>query len=179
MLQEDDQSALNEIFNRFHVKLFRLAVGVLRDEEVAKDVVQDIFVDLWNRRHTSDIQILCNYLTRAVKFQTLKHLRNGKVREHHLKLIQKIQFVNQTEELVNFTELDRFLKMELEQLPPRCKQVFELSRFENLSHKEIAGKLGITSKTVEVQIHKALTVLRRRLDKTLILIGIAFLLHYF
>jgi RNA polymerase sigma-70 factor (ECF subfamily) len=94
-------------------------------------------------------------------------------------LVQNIQFVNQTEELINFTELDNSLKTELEQLPPRCKQVFELSRFENLSHKEIAGRLGITTKTVEVQIHKALVVLRNRLDKTLILIGIAFLLHYF
>lgn len=172
MLKADSKVALNEIFNRFHVRLFQLALAVLQDEDLAKDIVQEVFIDVWNRRHTSEIQILPHYLLRAIKFQALKQLRNGKLKEHHLKLIQNIQFVNQTEEMINFKELDRSLKSELEHLPPRCKQVFELSRFENLSHKEIAGKLGITPKTVEVQIHKALLVLRKRLDKTLLLVGL-------
>ena len=170
MLRSDDIGALKEIFQRFHIRLFQLAAGVLHNEDLAKDIVQDVFIDLWNRRHTSNIQILNNYLVTAIKFQALKQLRNGKLQDHHLKLIQNIQFVNQTEDSINFSELDSSLKLALDQLPPRCKQVFELSRFENLSHKEIAGKLGITAKTVEVQIHKALVVLRKRLDKTVVVL---------
>jgi RNA polymerase sigma-70 factor (family 1) len=171
MLRSNHEWALKVIFNRYNIPLYQLAVGVLRDEALAKDIVQDVFIDLWARRNTSNIQILNNYLMTAIKFQALKQLRNGKLQEHHLRLIQNIQFVNQTEEAINVRELDTSLKLALEQLPPRCKQVFELSRFENLSHKEIAGKLGITAKTVEVQIHKALAVLRKSLDKT---IGLAF-----
>ena len=170
MLRSDNTAALKEIFHRFHIRLFQMAVGVLRNEDLSKDIVQDVFIDLWNRRHTSNIQSLNNYLVTAIKFQALKQLRNGKLQDHHLKLIQNIQFVNQTEESINFSELDASLKLALDQLPPRCKQVFELSRFDNLSHKEIAGKLGITAKTVEVQIHKALMVLRKRLDKTVVVL---------
>ena len=58
----------------------------------------------------------------------------------------------------------------LSELSPRCKEVFELSRFENLSHKEISVRLGITTKTVEVQIHKALMLLRKKLDKAVALL---------
>lgn len=170
MLQSNHEWALKVVFNRYHIPLYQLAVGVLRDEDLAKDVVQDVFIDLWNRRHTSNILMLGNYLSTAVKFQSLKQLRNGRMQDHHLRAVQNIQFVNQTEESINFKELDSTLKTVLEQLPPRCKQVFELSRFENLSHKEIAGKLGITAKTVEVQIHKALVVLRKSLDKTVVFI---------
>jgi RNA polymerase sigma-70 factor (ECF subfamily) len=170
LLQSDDEGALKEIFNRFNARLYQLAVGVLRDEDLAKDIVQEVFIDLWNRRHTSNIQTLQNYLVKAIKFQALKQLRNGKLREHHLKLVGNILFVNQTEESIRFEELDHSLKVALAQLPPRCKKVFELSRYENLSHKEIAGKLGITAKTVEVQIHKALILLRKRLDKIVAII---------
>ncbi|HTE34472.1 MAG TPA: RNA polymerase sigma-70 factor, partial [Chryseolinea sp.] len=170
LLKSDHASALKEIFNRFNIRLFRLASSVIQNEDIAKDIVQEVFIDLWNRRHSSDIQSLNNYLITAIKFQSLKHLRNGQLQERHLKLIQNIQFVNQTEESLNFKELDDSLRSALEELPPRCKAVFQLSRFENLSHKEIASKLGITSKTVEVQIHKALLVLRKRLDKAIVLV---------
>ncbi len=169
MLRGDHACALKEIFNRFQTRLFRMAFGVLEDEALAKDIVQEVFIDLWNRRHTTDIQNLQSYLPAAIKYQTLNQLRNGKLREHHLKLIQNIQFVNQTEESINVEELDASLRIALDQLPARCKEVFELSRFENLTHKQIAGKLGITAKTVEVQIHKALSVLRKRLDKTIVI----------
>ncbi|MDQ2656629.1 MAG: RNA polymerase subunit sigma-70, partial [Bacteroidota bacterium] len=68
---------MREIFDRYHIRLHRLAAGVLKNDEEAKDFVQDVFVDLWNRRHTSNIRILSHYLTRAVKFQVLRHLRDG------------------------------------------------------------------------------------------------------
>lgn len=162
--------ALKEIFNRYHLKLFRVANGVLNNEDLAKDVVQEIFIDLWNRRHSSNIQVLGHYLMRAVKFQVLKQLRQGKAQAHHLELMHNIQVVNQTEDSIHFKELEGSLKKALNNLSPRCKEVFEMSRFENLSHKEIAEKLGITPKTVEVQIHKALTYLRTCINSTLMLI---------
>lgn len=164
MLKHDHEWAFKEIFTRYNLRLYQLAVGVLHDEALAKDLVQDVFIDVWNRRSSSDIKILSHYLVRAIKFQVLKQLRNGKVQEHHLQTIQKIQFVNQTEESLDFQEMDAAIKKIVSELPPRCKEIFILSRFENLSHKEISAQLNISCKTVEVQVGKALSVLRSKLN---------------
>jgi RNA polymerase sigma-70 factor (family 1) len=164
MLRADHAWALKEIFTRYHVRLFRRAAGVLRDDDQAKDLVQDVFIDLWNRRQTSDIRILSHYLFRAIKFQVLKQLRNGKIHDHHLKLAQKVQFANQTEEMLNFEQLEMQLQKAIELLPSRCREVFFLSRYQSLSHKEISAQLNISPKTVEAQISKALSILRSRLE---------------
>jgi RNA polymerase sigma-70 factor (family 1) len=166
----DAEWALEQIFGRYHMQMFKLATGVLRDEDLAKDLVQEIFIDLWNRKSTSNIQGLSHYLFRAIKFQVLKQLRNGKLRDHHLKILRKVEFINQTEELLNFKELEKIINDRLNQLPPRCKEVFYLSRFENLSNKEISDRLQISIKTVEGQITKALSFLRTVLDKTILLL---------
>jgi RNA polymerase sigma-70 factor (ECF subfamily) len=169
MLRRGQTSALHEIFMRYHGRLYRTVAGLLLDDEQAKDIVQEIFIDLWNRRDTSDIQTLQPYLISAVRFKALTYLRNGKVTAQHLALIERIQFVNQTEDAINVRELNQSLQLALSELSPRCKQVFELSRFENLTYKQIASRLGITPKTVEVQIHKALILLRKKLDKAVII----------
>ncbi len=170
MLRDNHAWALREIFDRYHLRLHRLAAGVLNDDEQAKDFVQDVFVDLWNRRHTSNIRTLSHYLTRAVKFQVLRHLRDGRIQEHHLKLVQRMEFVNQTEDTLNFKELEVQLQKAVEILPPRCREVFFLSRYESLSHKEISERLNISPKTVEVQIGKALSILRSKLEGIVLLI---------
>lgn len=167
MLRDNQEWALKEVFNRHHLRLYRFATSILHDNEPAKDIVQDVFIDLWNRRHTSQIRQLSGYLLRAVKFQVLNHLRNGKLREHHLKVVQQVEFANQTEEAINFKETEHALKESLNQLPPRCRQVFFLSRFEYLSNKEISKRLNISNKTVEVQITKALAFLRAALGKSI------------
>ncbi len=174
MLRSDKPDGLKEIFDRYHLRLFRLAAGVIQDDDQAKDFVQNVFVDLWNRRHTSNIRVLSHYLTRAIKFQVLKYLRNGRLQEHHLRLVQKAEFVNQTEDLLNFQELERQLAQAIEVLPPRCREIFFLSRFENLSHKQISERLSISPKTVEVQIGKALAILRSKLDGIVLLMALLF-----
>lgn len=176
MLRSGDTAALHEIFVRYHARLYRTVTGLLSDAELAKDIVQEIFIDLWNRRGSADIQVLQPYLIAAVRFKALARLRNGRVQAHHLALMERIQFVNQTEDAINVKELNQSLQAALSELSPRCKEVFELSRFENLTHKQIAGRLGITPKTVEVQIHKALTLLRKKLDKAVV-IGMFSLLY--
>jgi RNA polymerase sigma-70 factor (family 1) len=169
MLRSGQSSALREIFVRHHGRLYKIVAGLLLYEEQAKDIVQEIFIDLWNRRDSSDIKTLQTYLISAVRFKALASLRNGKIQAQHLALMERIQFVNQTEDAINAQELNQSLQLALSELSPRCKEVFELSRFENLTHKQIAGRLGITPKTVEVQIHKALILLRKKLDKAVLI----------
>lgn len=174
MLRTDIQSeaALEEIFNRYHDRLYRIATGVLQNDALARDLVQEVFIDLWNRRNTRHIENLAGYLTQAIKFQVLKQIRNGRIRTQHLQLINKLQFVNQTEDLINFQELEEILAHSIEQLPPRCKEVFFLSRYHNLTNQEISSRLKISVKTVEGQITRALTFLRANLSKTMMLIGV-------
>lgn len=168
LLREDNEWALKAIYNRHHLRLFHLAAGVLRDDAAAKDLVQDVFIDLWKRRKESKIQNLAHYLSRAVKFQTLKQLRNGKLREHHLRLMEKIEFTNQTEDNMNFQELESRLRDAMDELPPKCKEVFRLSRFEYLSNKEISLRMKISVKTVEIHMTKALVTLRSRIGGFLV-----------
>jgi len=155
---------------RYHAPLHRTVFGLLQDHDQANDVVQEVFIDLWNRRETAEIQMLRPYLNSAVRFRSLARLRNGRVQAHHLALIENIQFVNQTEDAINEQELNQSLQDALSELSPRCREIFTLSRFENLSHKQISVRLGITPKTVEVHIHKALILLRKKLDKAIIII---------
>lgn len=166
LLRSEHEWALKEIFDRYNIRLFRLAAGVLNDDDQAKDLVQEVFIDLWHRRHTSNIQVLSHYLSRAIKFQVLKHLRNGKLQDRHVKLAQKVQFANQTEDMLNFQELEIQLQKAIESLPPRCREVFFLSRYQSLSHKEISARLKISPKTVEAQISKALSILHSKLEGT-------------
>lgn len=163
MMKAGHDWALKEIFDRYHLRLFRLAAGVLKDEDISKDLVQDIFIDLWKRRASCDIRNLSNFLFRAIKFQVLNYIRNTKLHAGHLAVIGSIKSNNQTEDSLNLKETEEILQKAIEELPPRCREVFELSRMQNLSHKEISTKLNISTKTIEVQISKALAVLRERL----------------
>jgi RNA polymerase sigma-70 factor (ECF subfamily) len=169
MLTEDNDYALREIFCRYNGRLFKMAVSVLKDEAVAKDLVQELFIDLWRRRKSSHIRNLSNYLSRAIKFQVLKQLRDNKIEDHHVKLAANLQFANQTEDSLNREELETLLRKAVDELPARCREIFIRSRFENLSHKEIALQLGISTKTVETQISKALQFLRDRVEKAMFL----------
>ena len=160
--------ALKEIFLKYNTKLYRMAVGVLGREDVSKDIVQEIFIDLWNRRRHSEIRSLHGYLYKAVKFQVLKQLRDVKLLHRHLELAENLQFANQTQDALDFQDLERTLLKAVDQLPPKRKQVFMLSRLENLSHKEISSRLKISTKTVEVQLTKALSFIRISVDKIIL-----------
>jgi RNA polymerase sigma-70 factor (family 1) len=175
MMSLDHEWALKEIFLRYNTKLYRMAVGVLGMEDVSKDIVQEIFIDLWNRRHHSEIRSLSPYLYRAVKFQVLKQLRDGKLRHHHLELVENLQFANQTQDALDFQDLESTYLKAVDQLPLKCKQVFVLSRLENLSHKEISSRLKISTKTVEVQVTKALSFIRISVDKIMLFVISTFL----
>lgn len=177
MLKLDHAWALREIFDRYHLRLLRLAGGVLHDDELAKDIVQNVFIDLWNRRHSSEIRVLSHYLSRAVKYQVLKEIRDGRMAERHLRVATNLRFVNQTEESINHREVEIILEKAIDDLSPRCREVFTLSRYDNLSHREISRRLNISTKTVEAQIGKALALLREKLNRTTLMVFLFFLLQ--
>mgnify|MGYP001795280805 CR=1 FL=1 len=168
LLKKDDARALDQVFNRYWETLFRLAENVLLDENASKDIVQEIFINLWERRHQVTIDNLRAYLTQAVKYQVATYLRRGKFTDRHQEQLASLAFANQTEEIVHFNELEKNILDLLTNLPERCREVFYLSRFQGLNNREIAEQLNISIRTVETQISKALKFLRIKLKPSLL-----------
>ena len=164
LLREDNGLALDELFNRYWEKLFKSADKLLFDEDAAKDVVQDVFIKIWENRNSILITNLYAYLLQATKYQVISHLRRGKFTAQHEERLESLISENSTEQIINFKELNLAITESLEHVPNRCREIFYLSRFEYLSNKEIADRLDLSVRTVETQISKALKYLRETLE---------------
>ncbi len=165
----NDRYAFDEIYQRYWKITYQNAFKVLKNHENSSDITQEIFVDLWFKRHSKEIASFASYLYGMVRLKVFRLLRDGKISTKHLERIQKITFVNQTEQMVNFEQLKTIYEQSVTTLPDRCREVFVLSREEYLSVKEIATRLDISPKTVENQITKALKHLRIALQEIALL----------
>jgi RNA polymerase sigma-70 factor (ECF subfamily) len=134
--------------------------------DVAEEIVQEVFIKLWERREELEFNSsVKSYLFRAVHNTSLNYLRHLKVREEHR------QYAEERHQLLSMEYSDGLEEKELEnriwdaigRLPEQCARIFQMSRFEGLKYREIADKLGISPKTVEVQMGKALRRLREDL----------------
>lgn len=161
-----DANAFNEIYERYWSVLYRAAFNVLKDEEACLDVVQDVFIWFWENRSVLKINSVKAYLLVAVKYKVANYIRNGKVRASFYERIPKLALDEEfPDEVLEVKELKEMIARFVISLPERCREVFELSRNEHLSNKEIALRLNITEKTVENQINKALKQLRKQVGR--------------
>jgi RNA polymerase sigma-70 factor (ECF subfamily) len=162
-LKSDDQKAFTSIYNHYWKKLFLYALSKVGTRETAEEIVHDVFADFWARRHETQVHsTLEGYLIQAVKFTVYKHIRTSRNREAHIQAIAHYLYEHQVQSQPSPDKLDiekRFSES-LNRLPERCREVFELSREQDLSYREIALRLSISPKTVENQISKALRFLR-------------------
>lgn len=165
LLRNGDQVAFTTIYGRHCAPLYRTALRMLGDPDVAKDVVQEVFIALFERSKNSVIGNLQAYLFQAAKYQCFMHLRSGRISEKHLSRLGAVMISNELEEQLDVQELEKLLNKSMAGLPEKCREVFYLSRFESLSNKKIAERLNISHKTVENQITKALKVLHMSVDK--------------
>lgn len=163
LLKGADHAAFTEIYNRYSIPVLYQINQMLRDRESSRDLLQDLFVALWNKPENIKADAnLRAYLYVAARNRVFDLIEKGKVRNDYLSAVAgyasevSLDTLNELDE----RELSRNIQKEIDALPPKMKEVFELSRKENLSHLEIAEKLGISDKTVKKQINKALHVLR-------------------
>ena len=160
-----DEAAYDTVFRAWYAPLVRVAGALLKDTDAAEEVVQDVMVELWRRRHVMDTGITIRaYLLRAVRNRSLNHLRHLKVRRDTTVDVEAMYDEPvASDQPVVARELGEAVRVALDELPPRCREVFDLSRVQGLKYSEIAETLGISQKTVEAQMGKALRHMRERL----------------
>lgn len=158
-----DKVTYENLFRTWYEPLCKYAYSILKDVFESEDAVQKVFYELWDNRFDIDINSsIKSYLYRAVHNTCLNRVKQLRIRDEHNKqmvLGEESQHNDVYEKIIE-RELDRKIKLAIEGLPPKCRLVFELSRFQMLSYKEIAEELNISSNTVENQIAKALKLLR-------------------
>lgn len=162
-MKQDDRHAFNEIYDRYWLKLYLSAFKRLRAKDESKDLVQDLFLTLWLKRHSLLINTsLSSYLFVAVKYRVINCIESNIVRGTYLKSLNRaaMEWDNSTHEAIIGHDLEQVIDSGINRLSPKMKEVFELSRKENLSINEIADRLNISEQTVKNQISKALKILR-------------------
>ncbi len=171
-LKAGDEDAFRQIYDRYWHKLYRVAVGKVKAIENAKEIVQDIFLDLWLRHADLDIETLDHYLFSAVKFKVLDYFKHEIVRQNHRDFLTFSQSDADwdTEQEIAYNDLNQSIIACIDQLPPKTKQILELSRLQHKSNMEIADLLGISHRTVEYHIAQGLQNLRLYLRDYIILL---------
>jgi RNA polymerase sigma-70 factor (family 1) len=165
-LRSGREGAYDKLFKEFYRPLTAFANSYVQDLETAKEIVQDFFVHLYEIRKTLVITTsVKSYLYQSVRNRCLNQIKHQKVQKMHYDQIQSEQnFSEDLEDKIIETELEHMIFKVVDQLPPRCKRIFNMSRVSGLSNAEIAEQLQISKRTVETQISNALKVLREKLD---------------
>lgn len=162
-LRRIDEQYMHSIFTKHYKGLCLFARQFVHDNEKVEDLVQDIFLKIWEKGELyEDESLVKNYLYTSVRNRCLNFIRDNKKFNDNLDvgIVEGTHEHNRTE----YRELEKMLHNAIQSLPEKCREVFELSRFQNMKYQEIADTLGISIKTVEAQMSKALRVLREKLS---------------
>lgn len=181
-LRTGNHKAYEMLFTQWYAPLCDYAYGMVYNTNEAEDIVQKMFCKLWDQRDRIDIHTsVKSYLYRIVHNDCINKIKQLKNREEHNQQLAYISnsTVEDTSNQLIYNELKQKIDTAIESLPPRCKEVFKLSRYSYLSYAEIAEKLDISSHTVEKQISKALQVLRNDLQDYLIVLTVFLIIFYY
>jgi RNA polymerase sigma-70 factor (ECF subfamily) len=167
LLAKRDESAFEQVFKSHFKNLHAYAFTILKDEDEAEEMVQQVFFKLWDRTETLSLDgSVTAYLYRAVHNESLNYIKHQRVRTNH-RLHVAYSMRNESDNAskkVLAAEQERKLLTALNELPEQCRTIFQMSRFDELKYREIATKLDISIKTVESQMGKALKILRTQLS---------------
>jgi RNA polymerase sigma-70 factor (ECF subfamily) len=161
-IRKDDKQAFNTLFRRYWIGLYKTANSYFRDKEVCQEVVHDVFLNVWKRRHELEILIVDHFLLTAVRYQVYNRMRAAKLTvTYTAENIESTQNEHNTgESKLLEEELFTELQQRVGKLPKRCQEIFYLSRLKHLSNEEIAAQLGISKRTVDNQITLALKYIK-------------------
>lgn len=162
-----DLQGFEKIFRSEFKRLSYLAQKYVKDQETAREIVHEAFIALWEKRESIDTERnVRSYLATGIHNKCLNYLRDNRKFNSNLLEIEKLadfaEYQDESDHLMEH-ELSENIRTAIDELPEKCREVFLLSRNENLKYKDIADRMGISVKTVEAQMTKALQYLRTRL----------------
>jgi len=172
LLQQGDEYAYTEIFERYKVLLYKHAYRLLGDEDEANDIISDLFLALWQKRESLNLQVsLSAYLYGSIRNRIFDLMTHQKVIVRYLDSVKEFiaQGHYETDERIRAMELAAIIEREIAALPPKMREVFELSRSGEFSYKEIGEIMNITEGTVKQQVHNAVKTLRLKIHSFLLL----------
>ncbi|RYY07774.1 MAG: RNA polymerase sigma-70 factor [Sphingobacteriaceae bacterium] len=173
-LKKGNMAAFKQIYERYWFNFYKYAYNIIREKEIAEEIIQEVFFSLWEKRDTLAItHSLEAYLFKAVRYQTLNFIRSKKIRTDYAASYVAFETAtvdNSNEENIQVYDLKKHIEIEVSKLPDKCQQIFRMSRDEHLAIKTISDVLNLSHKTVENQLTKALKHLRSSLGDFLILI---------
>lgn len=165
LLSEGSQASYTVIYDRYSELLFRHAYNMLEDRAEAEDVIQEVFLMLWTKRtEMTGTRSLSAYLYSSVRNRILNHLSHQKVIDKYLSNTIPPATGYATDERLREKELAAVIEKELAAMPPKMREIFLLSRDQQLSHKSIGEALNISDKTVKQQVYKAVKLLKGRVE---------------
>lgn len=168
--------AFRALYERLAKKLYKLAYQKTASTETAEEIVQEVFVSLWEKRENLLIGNVENYLLSAVRYQVINHLRTVIAQRKFVEPHEQTQVMTLEAEFpLTVEDLQKALEKSLEVLPEKTRQVFCMSRYEYLSHHEIAQRFELTEKSVEYHITQALRHLRTHLRDFLMILILGYL----
>lgn len=185
LIRQGEEAGVKKVFDKYYVCLCTYAKSITKDHHVAEEIVEDLFIYLWMNAATLEIKSsLESYLYRSVHNNSIKYLNKQKTKN---KVFDHYQF-NDHEILNTATDETPFIGMVTKELaekaekifnslPEKCKEIYSLNRFHNLSYPEIAQKLNISTGTVKTQMSRAFQKFRDELGEYLMLIIVALLTH--
>ncbi|MFD1816771.1 RNA polymerase sigma-70 factor, ECF subfamily [Pseudarcicella hirudinis] len=178
-IQQGNERVFEMIFRKYYQSLSNYAFSFLKDMDDSEEIVQGVFLKLWEQRESIEISVsLKSYLYRAVHNTCLNRIKHLKIQDVYKEY--NAEFLEETydsaTDLLYKNELEKRIADALNKLPEQCRLIFKLSRFEELKYQEIADQLGLSIKTVENQIGKALRIMRTELSDYLIILLI---IHFF
>ncbi len=161
-LRTGDELAFRTIYQRYWKKLYSIARRKVESVEIVEEIVQDIFLKLWERRSTLRIEHLEAYLFTAVRYAIINHIKATIIHEKYADYVVDFssEAVNTTDEQLKLNELMSVVEKQLNDLPHKTQQIFRLNRLEHQSIKEISSRLKVPERTVEYHLSQAIKTLR-------------------
>jgi RNA polymerase sigma-70 factor (family 1) len=169
LMANDDKDAFTILYRRYWESMFVTAAKALRSQDDAGDMVQEVFLSLWNRRRELSITgSLEAYLQTSVKYKAINYINKNITRRDYLAVLADMLMTYEPPDVelqLQLKELRQLVQSAVDQMPGKMRTVYELSRQQHLSHKEIAERLGISDETVKKHIQHAMQLIKEVIRK--------------
>lgn len=164
-IRQGDHSAMKELFMSYYDMAFISVRRIINDVGITEDITQEIFIDIWSKRETISISSsLGSYIKKMAVNKSLNHIRKSKKQLFTDNFDEDAASSINVENTMEAASMEEYIHKHIDLLPEQCKLVFVLSRFEEMSNREIAEHLGLSIKTIENQMTKALRTLKQAID---------------